>query len=557
MNLARLFDTALAGCELEDFPVEQGELTEEGGPGGAISIAPSLLQRLSARAFADISRYLSPHQLECLARLKADSDDANEIFVLESLLENAALSAGGILPLCQDTGTATVFAVKDEGLVTGGGDIEALEEGAGKAWREAYLRASQFVPDNIYAEHDSGTNLPAQIQIETGWPATAQGPRYRFLFTAKGGGSANKTSLFQMTKALLDEAKLKPFLLEKTLALGTSACPPYHLAVVIGGTSAEENLKMQKLASSGLFAKWQGEELPLRDRALEDWLLDTCAKEGPGAQFGGRAFLASATVLRLSRHAASLPVSIGVACVAHRSMLAEISSNGVRVERLVHDVPGFMASLERTRNDDAQGGRVQTGGPAESSPSGSAKAAGKTEAVPIDLSKGMEAVLAALRGLPVGTRLSLSGPLLVARDAAHLRWHQLIASGKELPSYTTQYPIYYAGPARTPPDHPVGSLGPTTALRMDEYADELMARGASLVTLAKGNRTKALLDACKQYGGFYLGTIGGAAALLASKNVLSSRVIDYEDLGMEAVRLIEVKDLAAFVLVDDGGKSLY
>lgn len=551
MNLARLFDNALATGELEDFPIEPGELAVREGPGGTISIKPSLLERLSAHAFADIARYLSPHQLETLVQLKTESDNANEVFVLESLLKNAAISAAGTLPLCQDTGTATVFAVKDEGISTGGDDISSLEQGAEQAWKEQYLRASQFVPQDVYAEEDSGTNLPAQIHIETGWPASSKGPRYRFLFTAKGGGSANKTSLFQMTKALLEEAKLKPFLLEKTLALGTSACPPYHLAVVIGGTSAEENLKIQKLASSGLFAHWPGDELPLRDPSLENWLLENCAQKGPGAQFGGRGFLASATVLRLSRHAASLPVSIGVACVAHRSMLAEISATGVRVERLVRDVPGFLAGMQ----PDSDNG----GAPAENRVIGAGDDIGQKGAalVAIDLSAGMDAIRAELRGLPIGTRLSLSGPLLVARDAAHLRWHQLIAAGKELPAYTKQYPIYYAGPARTPPDHPVGSLGPTTALRMDEYADELMARGASLVTLAKGNRGNALIEACKRYGGFYLGTIGGVAALLAQENVRSSRILDYEDLGMEAVRLIEVKNLAAFVIVDDGGKSLY
>ncbi len=522
----------LPGFDARDFRRLAGEYVaaETHGERAIVRVRPEALRTLAREAFHDIAFLLRRAHLEKLAAILRDPGaSANDRFVAEALLRNAAIAARGVLPMCQDTGTATVVAWKGEDVVTGGDDARLLASGIEDAWRTGNLRYSQLAARSMFDEVNTGDNLPAQIDIQA-----AAGAEYHFLFIAKGGGSANKTALFQESKALLNERALDAFLRAKIDALGVAACPPYHLAVVIGGTSPEANLKTLKLASAGwldgLPASGNERGIAFRDPAWEARVLALCAESGWGAQFGGKHLALDARVIRLPRHAGSCPVSIGVSCNADRNIRAVITRDGVLLERL-----------------EENPGRFLEAAPAVASP----------PPAPIDLAAPMAQILRALSNHPAGTRVSLSGPLIVARDAAHARLAQALEATGKLPDYFTRHPIYYAGPAKTPEGMASGSFGPTTAQRMDAYVPEFMRHGASLVTLAKGNRAAAVADACRRYGGFYLGTIGGAAALVAQEHIVRSEVLDFADLGMEAVRLIEVRDLPAFIIYDDKGNDLY
>ncbi|GAB1481467.1 fumarate hydratase [Treponema sp.] len=525
---------------------------------GRLFIAPDTLRSLSERAFTDIAFYLRRSHLAALSELLEDpSSSANDLYVIETLLRNALIASRRELPLCQDTGTATLVGWKDEGIHTGVDDCAEIEEGARRAYARGNLRSSQVASLTFFKEFDTGNNLPAQVHLEAS-PDGEEGPALRLLFVAKGGGSANKTSLFQMTKALLEKEPFEAFLREKVAALGVAACPPYRLCVVVGGTSAEENLRILKLATTEILDAApllpQKDEKPSqasahnclkRDPYWEQKLGEIAQESGLGAQFGGSALALDTRVFRLPRHAGSCPVSMGVSCSAHRNALAYIDASGVWLEALEKNPAEYL--LHR-------GGRSARIAEAFLA---NKKASSGPEDHRIDLDKGMREVCSNLHKLKVGDRVLLNGSLLVARDAAHLKWHELLAEGKELPSYLKEHPIYYAGPADTPEGKAIGSFGPTTAQRMDAYAEELMSEGASLITLAKGNRAQSWTAACKKYGGFYLGTVGGAAALLAEENILSSSIIDYSELGMEAVRLIMVRDLVAFIITDDKGNDLF
>lgn len=531
MDERSIIDRAFASARYEAFPLTQD--TRPTLADGTLRIPAALLAELSREAFRKMAFFLRRSQLEGFAAVLRDPQASeNDRFVAEALLRNAVIAARGELPLCQDTGTAAVVAWKSESVATRCDEAAAFSEGARIAYASYNLRSSQVGASSFFGEFDTLTNLPAQVHVEAVADGS-DGPSYRMLFVAKGGGSANKAALFQMTKALLEPERFEAFLREKIAALGTAACPPYRLAVVVGGTSAEENLRVLKLATTEILdgapsdAAAAGGAL-FRDAYWEGRLMEIARGCGLGAQFGGSAFALDARVIRLSRHAASCPVSIGVSCAAHRNLLARIDSSGAWLEALEEHPAALYA------------------------PSGETAAAAA-----IDLDRPMEEIRKDLSRRAVGDRVSLSGKLLVARDAAHLKWHELLKAGKTLPAYLLRHPVYYAGPAATPPGKAIGSFGPTTAQRMDDYADELMSRGASLVTLAKGNRGPALLKACRAYGGFYLGTVGGAAALIAEEHIRSGEVIDYPELGMEAVRLIEVKDLPAFVVADDKGNELY
>lgn len=516
-------------------------------------VEPSALRFLAREAFRSASFYLRRSHLALWAETLEDGRlSENDRIVLETLIRNAAIAAEGALPLCQDTGTAMVIGWKDESVATGARDGEALSLGIAEAYGSFNLRSSQVGALSFFDEFDTRDNLPAQIHIEASEDGTS-GPSYRFLFIAKGAGSANKTSLSMLSKALLEERAFDRFLAEKIAALGTAACPPYRLAAVVGGPSPEENLSILKLATTELLdaALPYGpgeEESQARERGWvrrdfywEGRLMEHARRSGLGAQFGGTSLALDARVLRLPRHAGSCPVSVGVSCSAHRNILAVIDADGLRLEELERKPAAFLC---------ARRGRA-------AELFGSTPAASVASLPRIDLDRPMAEIRAQLGKLAVGDRMLLSGRLLVARDAAHLRWHALIREGKALPSYLHDHPIYYAGPADTPEGKVIGSFGPTTAQRMDPYGEELMSRGVSLVTLAKGNRAQSWADACAAYGGFYLGTVGGAAALLAEENILESEVLDYEELGMEAVRLIRVDRLMAFLLVNDRGEDLY
>ncbi|GHV67807.1 fumarate hydratase class I [Spirochaetia bacterium] len=527
--LGKIIDKAFSGCSFRH--VDTGPL----GPQfreGRLFIPPELLERAALEGFGDLGFYFRESHLKLLAaRLDDSASSANDKFVISTLLKNAAIAARGELALCQDTGTAIVYAWKDESVYTGVDDVSLLEKGIARAYKKNHFRSSQVGASSFFDEYDTGNNLPAQVEIKSTCDVDPAGPRYRFLFAAKGGGSSNKTGLFPMTKSLLEEKNFSAFLEEKINALGTAACPPYRLAVVVGGSSPEFNLEVLKLATTEILdgAPFFGEEHPegnriFRDRYWEERAMEMGRRSGLGAQFGGNDLLLDVRVLRLPRHAASCPVSIGVSCAAHRNMLAFIDRGGLHLESLVRSlrevVPGTFSDARGIAPGIAPG---------------------------IDLDRPMDDIRRDLAALPPGTAVLLSGKLLVARDAAHLKWHELLAAGENLPGYLYHHPVYYAGPAATPPGKIIGSLGPTTAQRMDPYADELMRRGVTLVTLAKGNRSAAWKEACTKYGGFYLGTIGGAAALLAEEHVTSSELIDYPELGMEAVRLITVRDLPAFI----------
>ena len=495
-----------------------------------LKVDPRALTLLAREAFTDVNFLLRAAHL---AKLRAILDDPeasdNDRFVADTLLKNAVIAAKGQLPSCQDTGTAIVIGDKGESVWTGGDDEAALEEGIYRTYREENLRYSQMAPVSMFEEKNTGSNLPAQIDIHAGY-----GAEYRFLFLAKGGGSANKTFLFQETKSLLNEKSLEKFLREKLFSLGTAACPPYHLAVVIGGTSAEATLKAVKLASAGYYdalpAQGSGNGQAFRDPEWEERIVRMARESRIGAQFGGKYFVHDVRVLRLPRHAASCPVGIGVSCSADRNIKAKITRDGIFLERLEPDPGRFLPA---------------SGAGAEAKP------------VAIDLNRPMDEIRAELSKHPIKTRLSLSGPLIVARDVAHARIKQMLDAGQPMPAYLRDHPVYYAGPAKTPQGMASGSFGPTTAGRMDGYVDEFMSRGGSFVMLAKGNRSPAVREACAKHKGFYLGSIGGPAAILAQENILEVEVVDFEDLGMEAVRRIRVKDFPAFIVVDDKGNDFF
>ncbi len=498
-----------------------------------LEIAPSTITALVRESVRDIQHMLRPSHL---AQLRAIVDDpeasANDRFVATDLLRNACVSAGGVLPMCQDTGTAIVVGKRTETVLTGGDDERAVSQGVFEAYDELNLRYSQMAPTSFWDERNTGTNLPAQVELYT---APGQAPKYEFLVMAKGGGSANKTFLYQETKALLNPTKLATFLDEKLRSLGTAACPPYHLAIVVGGMSAEYTLKVAKLASARYLDNLpaQGSELghAFRDRDLEQQVLELTRDFGIGAQFGGKYFCHDVRVVRLPRHGASLPVGIAVSCSADRQAKAKITPEGVFLEQLERDPARY---LPETTADDLS-----------------------DEVVHVDLNRPMADIRAQLSTLPVKTRVALTGPLVVARDIAHAKIAERLEAGEPMPRYLRDHPVYYAGPAKTPAGYASGSFGPTTAGRMDSYVEQFQAAGGSLVMLAKGNRSKQVTSACATYRGFYLGSIGGPAARLAQDCIRKVDVLEYPELGMEAVWRIEVEDFPAFVVVDDKGNDFF
>ena len=496
-----------------------------------IKVMPEALTMLAAQAFADSAHLLRPGHLASLRAILDDPEaSSNDRFVALDLLKNANIAAGRVLPMCQDTGTAIVMGKKGQQVWTEGDDAAAISAGIRRTYTEANLRYSQVAPLSMYEEVNTGDNLPAQIDLYA-----EPGDAYKFLFIAKGGGSANKSFLFQQSKAVLNPKALLKFLDEKIRTLGTSACPPYHLAIVIGGTSAEMNLKTVKLAScrylDNLPAEGNRWGQAYRDCGFEAEVLELTRGLGIGAQFGGKYFCHDVRVIRLPRHGASLPIGIGVSCAADRQILGKINAEGVFLEELETNPARFLPDIDET----ALGGAV----------------------VPIDLARPMDEIRRTLSQYPVKTRLSLTGPLIVARDIAHAKLQERLDRGEGLPDYAKNHPIYYAGPAKTPQGYASGSFGPTTAGRMDSYADAFMAAGASLVTLAKGNRGGEVRDACRRHGGFYLGSVGGPAARLALECIRKVELLEYPELGMEAVWRIEVVDFPAFIVIDDKGNDFF
>ena len=497
-----------------------------------VTVAPDALTLLAAEAFHDVSHLLRPSHLRQLRAILDDPEaSSNDKFVALDMLKNANIAAGGVLPMCQDTGTALVFAKKGQRVWTEGGDDEpALARGIFKTYIETNLRYSQVAPLDMYEERNTGTNLPAQIDIQA-----VPGDAYKFLFIAKGGGSANKTFLYQQTKALLNPQSLLKFLDEKIRTLGTAACPPYHLAIVIGGTSAEMTLKTVKLAScrylDSLPTQGSASGHAFRDLGLEEEVLQLTRHMGIGAQFGGKYFCHDVRVIRLPRHGASCPVGIGVSCAADRQILGKITAQGVFLEQLEANPAQYLPEISSE----------ELGGPV----------------VRIDLNRPMSEIRRTLSQHPIRTRLALSGPMIVARDIAHAKLKERLDRGEGLPEYFKQHPVYYAGPAKTPKGYASGSFGPTTAGRMDSYVDQFQAVGGSLVMLAKGNRSRQVTEACKKHGGFYLGSIGGPAARLAQDCIKKVEVIEYPELGMEAIWRIEVEDFPAFIVVDDKGNDFF
>ncbi|MEV6344404.1 fumarate hydratase [Actinoplanes sp. NPDC051851] len=518
-------------------------VTDEGvdvveGPGGRrfLTVEPSALTQLTAEAMHDIAHYLRPAHL---AQLRAIIDDpkasANDRFVAMDLLRNANIAAGGVLPMCQDTGTAIVMGKRGRHVLTDGLDEQAIALGVYQAYTRLNLRYSQLAPLTMWDERNTGSNLPAQIELYAEDP-NGHPDAYKFLFMAKGGGSANKSYLYQETKALLNPQRMMQFLDEKLRLIGTSACPPYHLAVVIGGTSGEHALKTAKLAS----AKYL-DNLPtagsmsahgFRDLELEAAVLELTRDFGIGAQFGGRYFCHDVRVVRLPRHGASCPVAIAVSCSADRQAVAKITPSGVWLERLETDPARFLPEVTDEHLETEQ-------------------------VVRIDLNRPMDEIRAELTKYPVKTRLSLTGPLVVARDIAHAKIAERLDAGEPMPQYMRDHAVYYAGPAKTPEGYASGSFGPTTAGRMDSYVQKFQAEGGSMVMLAKGNRSQQVTDACKTYGGFYLGSIGGPAARLAQDCIRHVEVLEFPELGMEAVWKIEVEDFPAFIVVDDKGDDFF
>ncbi|MEI7084640.1 class I fumarate hydratase FumA [Pectobacterium versatile] len=496
-----------------------------------LKIEPTALTLLAQQAFHDASFMLRPaHQQQVADILHDPEASENDKYVALQFLRNSEISAKGILPTCQDTGTAIIVGKKGQNVWTGGNDAEALSKGVYNTFIEDNLRYSQNAALDMYQEVNTGTNLPAQIDLYS-----TEGEDYKFLFVTKGGGSANKTYLYQETKALLTPGKLKSFLIEKMRSLGTAACPPYHIAFVIGGTSAETTLKTVKLASTKYY-----DELPtegnehgqaFRDVALEQEILEAARDLGLGAQFGGKYFAHDVRIIRLPRHGASCPVGMGVSCSADRNIKGKINRKGVWLEQLEQNPGKYIPEHLRET--------------------------GEGDAVKIDLNRPMAEILKTLSQYPVSTRLSLTGTIIVGRDIAHAKLKERLDNGEGLPQYIKDHPIYYAGPAKTPEGYPSGSLGPTTAGRMDSYVDLLQANGGSMIMLAKGNRSQQVTDACHKHGGFYLGSIGGPAAILAQNSIKSLTCVEYPELGMEAIWKIEVEDFPAFILVDDKGNDFF
>ena len=494
-----------------------------------LKVEARALQQLAKQAFIDIAFFLRTKHLETLRRELDDPEASdNDRFVIYTHLQNAAVAAAGVLPGCQDTGTATILGKKGQFVLTEGDDAVALSQGVFETYAEKHLRYSQLAPLEMFKEKNTGSNLPAQIDLYA-----EPGDEYKFLFIAKGGGSANKMYLHQSTPAVLNEKDLEAFIRPKLKDIGTSACPPYHLALVIGGTSAEACLKTLKLATTGSL-----DHLPttgsaggraFRDLEWEKRVLQLAQESRIGAQFGGKYFAHDARVIRLPRHAASCPIAIGVSCSADRQVKGKITKDGIYLEQLEFHPEKFLPAQ-----------------PPKMAPP-----------VRIDLNQGMEQVRKILTRFPVKTRVDLTGTLIVARDVAHARIRQMLEAGKPMPQYFKDYPVYYAGPAKTPEGLPSGSFGPTTAGRMDSFVDLFQSHGGSLVTLAKGNRSKVVTEACKKHGGFYLGSIGGPAAILAQTSIKKVELVDFEDLGMEAIRKIEVVNFPAFIVVDDKGNDFF
>jgi len=522
-------------------PTEYRLLTSEGvevvdlGGQEFLRIAPEALRLLTAEAMHDIAHFLRPAHLAQLRRILDDPEaSGNDKFVARDLLKNANIAAAGVLPMCQDTGTAIVMGKRGERVLTGGGDGEAISRGVYDAYTKLNLRYSQLAPITLWEERNTGSNLPAQVELYADDDA-AHAQQYKFLFMAKGGGSANKSYLYQETKAVLNEKSMLAFLDEKIRSLGTAACPPYHLAIVIGGTSAEFALKTAKYAS----AKYL-DTLPtsgtmaahgFRDLEFEEKVLELTRATGIGAQFGGKYFCHDVRVIRLPRHGASCPVAIAVSCSADRQALGKITPSGIYLEQLEHDPARFLPDVTDEHLDDT--------------------------VVKVDLSRPMAEILAQLTQYPVKTRLSLSGSLVVARDIAHAKIKERLDAGEPMPQYLKDSAVYYAGPAKTPEGYATGSFGPTTAGRMDSYVDQFQAAGGSMIMLAKGNRSKQVTEACAKHGGFYLGSIGGPAARLAQDCIRKVEVVEYPELGMEAVWRIEIEDFPAFIVVDDKGNDFF
>lgn len=499
-----------------------------------LQVTPDAIEQLSYEAIKDSQHLLRSSHLAQLRKIIDDPEASpNDRFVALDLLKNANISAGGVLPMCQDTGTAIVKADRGMHVLTQGNDEVAISKGMYQAYQNLNLRYSQLAPITFFNEKNTGTNLPAQIEIGANTDP-AEAAEYHFLFMAKGGGSANKSLLFQETKALLNPTRLISWLDEKLRTIGTSACPPYHLAIVIGGTSAEHTLKTAKLASARYLdtLPTQGSELGhgFRDLELEQEVLKLTQSFGIGAQFGGKYFCHDVRVIRLPRHGASCPVAIAVSCSADRQILGKITKAGIFLEQLETDPAKYLPEVTTT-ND--------------------------SEVVQIDLTRPMQEIRYQLSQHPVKTRLSLSGTLIVARDLAHAKINEMLDRGEELPQYFKDHAVYYAGPAKTPVGMPSGSFGPTTAGRMDTYVERFQAAGGSLVMLAKGNRSAEVAAACKTHGGFYLGSIGGPAARLAHDNITNVEVLDFPELGMEAIWKIEVKNFPAFIIIDDKGNDFY
>ncbi len=504
---------------------------EDFGGRKMLVIEPEALRTLARQAFHDIAFYLRPEHQEQVAKILSDPEASdNDRFVALTFLRNAEVAALGQLPFCQDTGTAIILGKKGQNVYTGGGDEESLSHGVYDTYTQENLRYSQNAPLDMYREVNTGCNLPAQIDL-----MAVDGDEYKFLCIAKGGGSANKTYLYQETKALITPEKLLPYLVEKMRTLGTAACPPYHIAFVIGGTSAEMNLKTVKLASAKYYDNLptQGNELghAFRDTELEAQLLEEAYKIGFGAQFGGKYYAHDIRVIRLPRHGASCPIGMGVSCSADRNIKAKINREGIWFEKLETHPARLIPPALR---DESEG-----------------------ESVKINLNRPMDEIRAELSKYPVSTRLSLSGTIVVGRDIAHAKLKERLDRGEDLPDYIKQHPIYYAGPAKTPDGLPSGSFGPTTAGRMDSYVQLFQEHGASLIMIAKGNRSAEVTASCKAHGGFYLGSIGGPAAILAQNSIKKVECLEYPELGMEAIWKIEVEDFPAFILVDDKGNDFF
>ena len=493
-------------------------------------VSREALRALSEAAFGEINHYLRPGHLKQLRSILDDKEASdNDKFVAFDFLKNANIAAGGVLPMCQDTGTAIIMGKKGFRVITDGDDEAALSEGARDAYLRRNLRYSQVAPLSMYEEKNTANNMPAQCEIY------AEGDdAYKFMFMAKGGGSANKSFLFQATPSVLTKERLLAFLKEKVLTLGTAACPPYHLAIVIGGTSAELCMKTVKLASAryldALPTHGSADGNAFRDLEMEQEILKMTQSLGVGAQFGGKYFCHDVRVIRLPRHGASLPIGLGVSCSADRQVLGKITKDGVYLEELEHNPAQYLPAVEQSLGGDV---------------------------VKIDLNQPMKEILATLSKYPTKTRLSLTGTMIVARDSAHAKLRERLEKGEPLPDYFKNHPVYYAGPAKTPDGYASGAFGPTTAGRMDSFVDQFQAAGGSMVMVAKGNRAVAVREACKKHGGFYLGSIGGAAANLAEHCIKKVEVVEYPELGMEAIWRIEVEDFPAFIIIDDKGNDFF